>query len=203
MGRTIDNIDAALTAVIEQAPLYFVATAPLSAEGHVNCSPKGRDTLRVLGPRTLAWLDLPGSGIETISHLRENGRIVLMICAFEGPPRILRFHGRGVVLTPDQPDFAKHLGRFPRQPAVRSIVRIDVERCAESCGYGVPLMEVHGQRRETENFVAKSSTAALRKYVNDNNSQGIDGLPGLTSTEAASVLVDQELARRTLAEHAG
>jgi hypothetical protein len=200
LGKLIDSIDARLAEYIELAPLYFVATAPLSAAGHVNCSPKGRDTLRVLGPRSLAWLDLPGSGVETISHLRENGRIVLMVCAFEGPPRILRFHGRGHVITPSQPEFVSLLARFPPQPAVRSIVRIEVERSADSCGYGVPLMEVRGRRRETENFVAKSSIEGLRKYVRDNNARSIDGLPGLTSAEAAAILIDRELAGQSLAD---
>jgi Pyridoxamine 5'-phosphate oxidase len=199
VGKTLVAIDDKLAATIQSAPLYFVATAPLAANGHVNCSPKGRDTLRVLGPKTLAWLDLPGSGAETIAHLRENGRIVVMICAFEGPPRICRFHGRGEVLTPEHADFSALLSRFPPQPAVRSIIRVQVDRIADSCGYGVPEMKVTGRRYETENFVAKMPVDGLRTYVRDNNAASIDGLPALQAAEAATVLVDRALAVNTLA----
>lgn len=199
MGKTYAAIDDKLAALVHGAPVYFVATAPLAAQGHVNCSPKGRDSLRVLGPRTLAWLDLPGSGAETIAHLRENGRIVVMICAFAGPPRICRFHGRGEVLTPAHPEFADLLGHFAPQPAVRSIIRVQVTRIADSCGYGVPEMAVTGRRYETENFVAKMPADGLRKYVRDNNAVSIDGLPALEDRDAEMVLVDRELAIDILA----
>lgn len=199
MGQTLEIIDSKLRAWLERAPLYFVATAPLAPDGHINCSPKGRDSLRVLGPLEIAYLDLPGSGVETIAHLRENGRIVLMVCAFEGPPRICRLHGRGTVIAPNHGEFASLVTRFPPQPAVRSVVRIAVERIAESCGYGVPLMEVRALRTETEQFVSKSSTDGLRRYVREKNATSIDQLPGVTAAEADSVLVDQALARAALA----
>jgi pyridoxamine 5'-phosphate oxidase-like protein len=105
--------------------VFFVATAPNAADGHLNCSPKGLDTLRILGPATVAYLDYTGSGAETIAHVRENGRIVIMLCAFEGPPKIVRFHGRAAVITPDDPAFAELLAHFTPGPGVRSVVRIE------------------------------------------------------------------------------
>src|SRR5918998_6386180 len=116
MGKPHDAIDDALRAFVARQHVFFVATAPASLDGHVNCSPKGLDSLRILGPRTVAYLDYTGSGAETIAHLRENGRIVIMVCAFEGAPNIVRFHGRGSVVTPEQPEFATLLAHFGPQP---------------------------------------------------------------------------------------
>src|SRR6478672_12973734 len=136
MARTYDEIDDHLRGWIARQPMFFVASAPLAADGHINVSPKGPGgTLRVLGPRRVAYLDYVGSGAETIAHVRENGRIVVMFCAFEGPPKILRLHGRAEVLPPDHELAAQF---DSPQDAVRSVIRIDVERIADSCGYGVP-----------------------------------------------------------------
>src|ERR671939_193862 len=116
MGKEYEEITPQLAEWIQRQRIFFVATAPLAADGMVNCSPKGLDTLRVTAPREVAYLDLTGSGIETVAHLRENGRIVLMFCAFEGPPRILRLHGRGEVVSPAHPDWESLAGRFPPHP---------------------------------------------------------------------------------------
>src|SRR3954449_11072374 len=144
MARTYDEIDDRLRAWIARQPMFFVGSAPLAGDGHVNVSPKGPGgTLRVLGPDRVAYLDLTGSGAETISHLRENGRIVVMLCAFEGPPRIVRLHGRGEAVHSGDPRFGDLAGRcgFEEPPlGYRSIVVVDVTRIADSCGYGVPLM---------------------------------------------------------------
>jgi hypothetical protein len=186
VGKRFDGIDDTLAAWIGAQRLFFVATAPLSAHGHVNCSPKGGDCLRVLGPREVAWVDGGGSGIETVAHLRENGRIVLMFCAFEGPARILRLHGRGEVLDPTMPAFEPLLARFPPQYSVRSIVRIDVSRISDSCGYGVPFYEFRAERRDTAHYISKASDATLHRYLVDHNQASIDGLPGLPAEALAA-----------------
>lgn len=165
--------------------MFFVATAPLAPDGSVNLSPKGMDTLRVLDDSTLAWLDSGGSGIETIAHLRENGRIVIMICAFEGPPKIWRFHGRGTVLLPGDAEFGALAGRFDRSHlGTRAIIRVAVKRASSSCGFGVPLYEFRGQRREAEEYLERNGVQRLRDYLARENAVSIDGLPGLSADEA-------------------
>ena len=129
MGRTYDGIDVGLKHFLETQPVFFVATAPLSGDGLLNLSPKGLDSFRVLDPHTVAYLDLTGSGVETIAHLRENGRIVLMFCAFDGPPKIVRLHGRGEAVEPDDPRFPALAARFPTYLGTRSII---VVSCAGS-----------------------------------------------------------------------
>ncbi|MCU0760722.1 MAG: pyridoxamine 5'-phosphate oxidase family protein [Steroidobacteraceae bacterium] len=191
MGKTIESIDPALAAWLESQPVFFVATAPLAADGHVNCSPKGGDSLRVLAPRELAWLDGSGSGIETVAHLRENGRLVLMCCAFTGAPRIVRLHGRGEVHVPGSPGFDALLARFEpvALPTVRAIVRLEVRRIADSCGYGVPTMEFREARRDGAAWLAKSSDQALRRYLVANNQRSLDGLPALQADEIERVVI--------------
>lgn len=195
MGQTFDTIDPSTQDWIARQPVFFVGTAPLAAAGRINVSPKGGDTLRVLGPRGIAWLDGAGSGIETISHLRENGRIVLMWCAFEGPPRILRCHGRGEVIDAADPRFAALLARFPAYPSARAIVRIEVERLSNSCGYGVPRMDLVAERSDTADYVAKASDRAIRRYLQDNNRRSIDGLPGLAPEAIEAVRIDRGAGR--------
>jgi hypothetical protein len=180
MGKTYECIDDTLASWIGAQRMYFVATAPLAREGHVNCSPKGGDTLRVLGSREIAYLDGIGSGIETISHLRENGRIVVMLCAFEGPPRILRLHGRGTVIDTTHAEFAPLVARFCPYPTARAIVRIAVSRIADSCGYGVPFYEFRAERAEPHNLVRKTTDRVLKNYLGKVNRVGIDGLPALS-----------------------
>jgi hypothetical protein len=189
VAKVFDGIDEQLERWIASQPLFFVGSAPLAPDGHVNLSPKGPiETLRVLDPHTVAYLDVVGSGAETIAHLRENGRIVIMLCAFQGPPRILRLHGRGEVLAASDPAFAELLGRCqfaePEVPqARRAIVRVQVDRVADSCGYGVPLMAYEGLRPHQDAWAAKKvrvgGEGALLEYQREKNAHSIDGLPAL------------------------
>src|SRR5262245_1815614 len=137
VGRELDEITPELQEFLESQPVFFVATAPASTDEHVNVSPKGLDSFRVLGPHQVAYLDLTGSGIETISHLRENGRITLMFCAFSGNPDIVRLQGTGRVVRAEDPEAEPLLARFPELPGVRAVIVVDVRRVASSCGYGV------------------------------------------------------------------
>lgn len=179
MGRVLEAIDDDLAAWMEAQPVYFVATAPSGDGGHVNLSPKGYDSLRVLDERTLAYLDLTGSGVETIAHLRQNGRIAVMLCAFEGKPRIVRCHGRGAVVLPGDEGFDELVGRFPPLPGVRSVIRVDVERVSSSCGFGVPLMDLVGPRDTLVGWAERKGPDGLADYWADRNATSIDGLPGV------------------------
>ena len=184
MGKTYDEIDDALRAFIEAQHVFFVATAPLSASGHVNVSPKGLDTLRILNSRTVAYLDYIGSGAETLAHLRENGRIVLMFCAVQGSPKIVRLHGRGRAIEPGDPEFAELLRLFPEGPPARSIIRVAVERCSGSCGFGVPLLQYEGERTHLADWAARKGPDGLIQYQRDKNRRSIDDLPALRWTDA-------------------
>ena len=179
MGDVWNEIGPKLRDWLEAQRVFFVATAPLGPAGRVNLSPKGTDSLRVLDERTVAYLDFVGSGVETIAHLRENGRITLMFCAFAGPPRIVRLHGHGGVLEPGDADFEALRSRFPDGPGVRSVVRVRVERASESCGYGVPLYAYEGERTALSAWAEKKGADGLVKYQRDKNAASIDGLPGL------------------------
>src|SRR5215217_8437721 len=189
MARTHETIDEHLREWIARQPLFFVGTAPLAEDGHVNVSPKGPGgTFRVLGPDRVAYLDLVGSGAETIAHLNENGRIVVMFCAFEGPPRILRLHGRGHVLQAGTPDYEQLLARAqfddPSTPeSRRAIVLVDVTRVADSCGYGVPEMSFVRNREHLALAHAKkervNGTERYREIQVTRNAHSIDGLPAL------------------------
>ena len=189
MGKVFDGIDDRLRHWISAQPLFFVGTAPLSADGHVNVSPKGPiDTLRVLDDHTVAYLDLVGSGAETIAHLRENGRIMIMLCAFQGPPRIVRLHGRGEVVMAADPRFERLMTECAfAQPEVsearRAIVVMSVERVADSCGYGVPLMSYEGIRPHLGAWAAKKvrvgGSEAMLDYQRKHNTVSIDGLPAI------------------------
>ena len=178
MGKVYSAIDEKLAAWIRQQHLFFVGSAPLAADGHVNVSPKGDlRWFRILGPTEVAYLDFVGSGAETIAHARENGRIVLMFCAFEGPPRIVRLHGQAEVLAADDPLIAAF--ELPEHP-VRSVIRVDVERIADSCGYGVPFMRYDGKRTQYDAWMDKKlRDDALDAYVAEKNALSIDGLPAL------------------------
>jgi hypothetical protein len=181
MAKIFDAIDERLGAWIARQRMFFVGTAPSGDGGHVNVSPKGPiETLRILDERTVAYLDLVGSGAETIAHLRENGRIVVMLCSFDGPPRIVRLHGRGEVLEAGAIDFPD-VAVLPEQR--RTVIRVDVERIADSCGFGVPLMSYEGERPQSrawaERKLAKQGPSALDEYVAEKNAVSIDGLPAL------------------------
>ena len=177
MGRTHDVIDDRLKREIEAQPVFFVATAPLDGDGHVNLSPKGYDSFRVLGPRTVAYLDLTGSGAETIAHLRENGRITLMFCKFEGKPNIVRLFGRGRVLVEGDHGFAELAARFPALPGRRSVIHVDVERIQSSCGFAVPRMELVEDRDDLIRWAERKGDDGLRDYWAEKNTVSIDGLP--------------------------
>jgi hypothetical protein len=176
MGKVVECITPELQAFIEAQPLFFVASAPLSGAGHVNLSPKGLDCLRVLSPGRVAYLDLTGSGNETAAHLRENGRVTFMFCAFAGPPRILRLYGTGAVVLPDAPRWAELIGRFPAHPGARQIVTAEISRVQTSCGFGVPRMELVGQR-DTLLRWAEARGDELPRYRRQKNARSIDGLP--------------------------
>lgn len=177
MGRVHNAISDSLQSFIAAQPMFFVATAPLAAEGHVNLSPKGMDTLRVVDPTTIAYVDLVGSGAETIAHLRNNGRITIMWCSFGDKPRILRAYGSGEHLLPTDGRFDDLAGLFPGYRAVRSIIRVDVHRVADSCGYGVPQMDLVGQRYGIVDWGDHQSDDELEQYKRDKNALSIDGLP--------------------------
>lgn len=179
MGRSFDSLTPALADAVRAAPLFFVATAPLDADGHVNVSPKGGDTLRVLDERTVAYLDLTGSGVETIAHLRENGRITLMVCAFSGPPQIVRLYGRGEVVRPGDEGFEALAALFAELPGARAVIRLAVERVGSSCGYAVPLMRYEGERSRLIEWAEAKGPEGLVEYRAAKNGASIDGLPAL------------------------
>lgn len=186
MGKLYERIDDNLRTFIETQPVFFVATAPLDREGHVNVSPKGLHSLRVLDDRTVAYIDFVGSGAETIAHLRENGRITLMFCAFTGSPKIVRLHGRGLVVEPSDSGFSALRQLFPEAPAVRSIVRVDVGRVSGSCGFGVPLMNYEGDRTMLADWAQRKGPEGLVQYQRNKNRSSIDGLPALRWVDGAA-----------------
>ena len=179
MGELFSEIDERNAKFIRAQRVFFVATAPSGAEGHVNLSPKGLDSFAILDATTVAYLDLVGSGIETAAHLRDNGRIVVMFCAFEGPPRILRLHGRGEAVEPGDPDWEELLARFPSYDAPRCIVRARLDRISDSCGYGVPLYRYEGERDQLTKWAGRKGPDDIERYKAENNTRSIDGLPGL------------------------
>ncbi len=179
MGKEYQQIDAAIQRWLDRQKVFFVATAPRADDGLINCSPKGVDALRVLDERTLVYADIGGSGIETVAHIRENGRIVIMLCAFEGPPKIFRFYGKGVAIEPGDDGFEELAGQFTHMPAIRNFVRVDVDVIRDSCGYGVPLYEFQSDRDSMRNWVEAKTEDELVQYRRDNNLESLDGLPGL------------------------
>jgi hypothetical protein len=179
VGKHYSTIDDIVRKFIEAQPLFFVGSAPLGVDGHVNVSPKGLETLRILGPRTVAYLDLTGSGIETVSHLKENGRIVLMFCAFQGPPKIFRLYGRGTVIESKHPEFSQLAAHFPEYEGTRAIVLVEVSRISDSCGYAVPLMRYEGERTQLSAWAHNLGAEGLESYRKEKNLRSIDRIPGL------------------------
>ena len=180
MSETYERLDAELIDWIGRQHVFFVATAPSGTEGHVNLSPKGYDSFRVLDPLTVAYLDLTGSGVETIAHLRDNGRITVMFCAFEGPPKIVRLQGRGEVLAPGDAGFDELAARFDDLPGIRSVIRIALDRVSDSCGYSVPFMDYQGERPTLQQWAARKSGDELDQYRRTRNARSIDGLAGIS-----------------------
>jgi hypothetical protein len=178
VAKLLDALDAETTEWIAAQPVFFVASAP-SEDGHVNVSPKGHDTLRVLDPLTVAYLDLTGSGAETIAHTRDNGRLTIMLCAFTGPPRILRLFGTAEAHPEGSLRFAELEHRFPSLPGARSIVELDVHRIQTSCGYSVPFLDYRDERPTLQQWAARKDHDELTAYWANKNSRSIDGLPAL------------------------
>ncbi len=177
MGKVLECIDDELAAWIGQQHIFFVATAPISANGHVNCSPKGGDSFRILGPMEVAYQDYTGSGVETAAHLRENGRIVIMFCAFNGKPNIVRLHGHGEVITRSDVRYDSLAERFPHNTGTRAIVLINVSRVSTSCGYSIPKYEFEADRDTLDKWATAKGEQGLAEYRVSKNAVGIDGLP--------------------------
>ena len=204
MGRTFDRLDETLTTWISQQPMFFVATAPSDLDGHINLSPKGdARTFRVLGPTQFAYLDLLGSGVETIAHIRENGRIVIMFCAFNGPPKVLRLYGRGRVIQANAPEFERIVALFePSDEALgilRSVILVDIDRIGDSCGFVVPKMGLVEQRdqlvRWGEHQAEVHGDGWKSKYLQANNLESIDGLDGLNLDSIPDPVEDADAAK--------
>jgi hypothetical protein len=181
VGKSFEHINDELAAWLVSQPVFFVATAPLAADGLLNCSPKGnRQEFLVTGPRTVAYLDQTGSGVETIAHLKENGRVVVMFCAFAGPPRIVRLHGTGRSVVRDSPEFEPLVRKFPGGAGVgvRSVIVVEVERIADSCGYGVPLMDFVEHRPTMDQWSQRKGEQGIRDYWAEKNRRSIEDLEG-------------------------
>jgi Pyridoxamine 5'-phosphate oxidase len=176
MGKLYDHITDDLAEFIQAQPLFFVATAPLAAEGHVNLSPKGLDCLRILSPQRVAYLDMTGSGNETSAHLHENRRITFMFCAFGGPPNILRLYGHGHTILPGTDEWSELRPLFPEYPGARQIIAADISRVQTSCGYAVPRMDYVGQRDTLIRWAVAKGDQGLKDYHCEKNMQSVDGL---------------------------
>ncbi|MCC9606595.1 pyridoxamine 5'-phosphate oxidase family protein [Blastopirellula sp. JC732] len=183
MGKIYETIEDRVAQFIRQQKLFFVATAPLAEDGLINLSPKGLDSFRILDEKTVAYLDLTGSGIETIAHAKENGRITVMFCSFEGAPNILRLYGQAEVLEPDHADFASLRELFPHMPGTRSIIRIHVSRISDSCGYAVPKYQFVEDRSTLIDYCVQKGPQGLADYRREKNATSLDGLKGLDNFE--------------------
>jgi hypothetical protein len=177
MATALPSITDELRTFIQAQPLFFVASAPTQTDGHINLSPKGIDTLHVLSPNRVAYLDLTGSGNETAAHITQNSRITFMFCAFEGKPKILRLYGKGRVVLPDSAAWQELAPHFPALPGTRQIIVADIDRVQTSCGFGVPLMRLESQRTMLTDWAAAKSHDEMREYRERKNATSIDGLP--------------------------
>jgi Pyridoxamine 5'-phosphate oxidase len=187
MAKLFDSITDDLQQFIAAQQMFFVATAPLSPDGHVNLSPKGFDCLRILSPQRVAYLDVTGSGNETSAHLQENGRITFMFCAFQGPPQILRLYGQGRTVLPPDADWAELMAHFSPIPGTRQIILAEIDRVQTSCGMGVPLYDPVAQRQQLVAWAEKKGTTGVRDYHREKNQISIDGLPTPLSRTVYSV----------------
>lgn len=179
MGKIYQAIDAKLKKWLTAQHVFFVATAPLSPSGHVNCSPKDGQSFRVLDDTTVAYADFTGSGIETVAHLKENGRILLMFCSFEGAPKIVRLHGRGEVIELGHSEFGDLESLFPTKVGIRSFIRIRLIRISDSCGYGVPLFDFRASRSQLREWAERQGEEKVAAYRREHNLRSVDGLPGV------------------------
>ncbi|HUZ79373.1 MAG TPA: pyridoxamine 5'-phosphate oxidase family protein [Thermoplasmata archaeon] len=176
MGEVHSQLPSELQSFLGRQHVFFVATAPLSPSTHINVSPKGLETLKVLSSQELGYLDLTGSGNETSAHILENGRITIMLCAFEGPPNVLRIYGQGSVHLPGSPRWKELRPLFPDLEGARQIVTVRVERVQTSCGYAVPLMEFKAHRTMLTKWAAVKGAEGLEEYRTEKNETSIDGL---------------------------
>lgn len=180
MGKVYESVNDDVAAFIDDQKIFFVATAPKADDGLINCSPKGiKETFKIIDPRTVAYLDFTGSGVETIAHLKENGRIVIMFCAFTGAPNILRIYGKGEVIEAHHRDFDDLYARFDDYVDVRSIIRVDIGRIADACGFGVPLYEFKAERETLFKHARNKGQKEMAEYRSRKNQRSLDGLPGL------------------------
>jgi Pyridoxamine 5'-phosphate oxidase len=176
MGAVYESISPELAAWISQQKMFFVATAPLSSDGHVNLSPKGGESFKVISPLEVVYQDYTGSGAETAAHIQENGRIVIMFCAFSGPPKIVRLHGLGALITRRNQRFAEFSGMFPANVGTRAFVHVSVQRVSDSCGYSVPFFEYQGPRDALDRWASNKGSDQLEQYRAAKNQKSIDGL---------------------------
>lgn len=186
MGRTFETLTPAIVDFVAAQHVFFVASAPLAANGHVNLSPKGGDTFRVLDERRVAYLDLTGSGVETIAHLRENGRVTILFTAFDGSPQLVRLWGRGEAVLPGDARFFDLVARFPELPGTRAVIVVDVERVGTSCGYGVPVYAYEGDRTRMREWAEHRGPEGVAEYQATRNATSIDGLPALAAAAVGS-----------------
>lgn len=183
MSKEFQAITHDIEQWIKSQKIFFVATAPLSADGLVNCSPKGLDSFRILDDHTVAYLDLTGSGIETVSHVKENHRITIMFCAFEGPPQIVRVQGYGTVIEKTDQAFKSLAALFPENCGARSIIKVNVKRVSTSCGFAVPFFEYKEDRDTLTKWANEKRAEGVRAYQLKNNLESLDGLPGLQAQD--------------------
>lgn len=189
MGKFFASITPQHKAFIEARRLFFVGTAPLSAEGHVNLSPKGLDSFRVLSPAQVAYMDIVGSGNETSAHLLQNGRITFMFCAFDGPPNILRLYGTGRTVLPGDEEWTALSSQFILLPSTRQIIVADISKVQTSCGFGVPYYDYKGERDQTHKWAAKKGPEGLEEYKKEKNLVSMDGLPSALAQQEAQPLL--------------
>lgn len=185
MAKLFDKLDDKLIEFIRKQKMFFVATAPLSADGHVNVSPKGYDSFAVIDDMTVAYLDLGGSGAETIAHVRENKRITIMFCAFEGPANILRLYGEGEAVCMGEPGYDELASLFEGFERARAVIRVRLNRIADSCGWGVPFYEFKSEREQLQRAVEHGPYEAWADKRYASNAQSIDGLPALSRPDGA------------------
>lgn len=177
MGKFSGSIQESHKKFIEKQKMFFTGSAPLSADGHINLSPKGLDSFRVLSPNRVAYMDIVGSGNETSAHLLENGRITLMFCAFDGPPNILRLYGNGYTVLPQHEEWAALSQHFSMKLNTRQIIVADIDKVQTSCGYGVPLYEFTGDRDIADTWAEAKGEDGLAAYMQEKNRVSLDGLP--------------------------
>ncbi|KAF9531429.1 hypothetical protein CPB83DRAFT_786776, partial [Crepidotus variabilis] len=215
MVHFFDEIPKDIMAWVQQQKMFWVATAPLAEDGHINLSPKGFEgTFHIVDPTTVWYEDMSGSGVETISHIRENGRLVIMFCAFEGPPQIIRFWGKGEVHEFDTPGYNALIPLAKRQPGSRSVIMLHITKVSTSCGFSIPFYTFRSHRmklhkmaafKESKDIEAEAAscyqakargypdrpTAGLKGYWEKNNVKSIDGLPGLQDAYKSTTMFDR------------